>query len=210
MKQVFLSLLRNKLLIILITGIGLFAGLLFTARRPAASQYDATAALSVAFGYDQGQISGSTVISHYSALVTSNRVCEYAASLLEGEGLTGSQIRRMVSISEGNSSYVLRISARSTSPRLAIMVANAVAEGFVAQVSVMTGNRTVRVMDAAVSAGIVDSNRSMSIRLLAPAAAFIIACVLVVLMEMYTRTLRSVKQCVVHEGELLAVIPLPK
>ena len=207
MKQVLLSLFRNKLLIVFITGAGLFAGLLYTARTPAVAEYRATVAISVAYGHDQGQIPGNTIISHYSEIITSDRVCRSAASLIEAENLTANQIRRMTEITEGDSSYVLWISARSDSPRLAILAANAVAESFVTQVSVMTGNRTVRVMDAARSADIVGTGGSMSLRLLAPAAAFIVACVAVILIEFYTRTLRSVRQCIVDEGELLAVIP---
>jgi len=206
MKQVLLSLFRNKLLIVLITGAGLFAGLLFAAFRPAVVEYNAAATLSVAFGRDQGQVSGHSIITNYSGLATSDRVCQYAAALLEGENLTVNQIRRMVRIYE-DSSYLLIISARSDSPRLAILVANAAAESFVTQVSVMTGNRTVRVIDAARSADLVDSSGRMSIVLLAPGAAFILACVIVILTELYTRTLRSVRQCTVDEGELLAVIP---
>ena len=206
MKQVLLSVFRNKLLIILITGAGLFAGLLFTALRPAATEYSATATLSVAFGRDQGQVSGSSIIANYSGLVTSDRVCQYAASLLEGENLTMNQIRRMVNINE-DSPYLFMISARCDSPRLAILVANAVAESFVTQVSVLTGNRTVRLIDSARSADLVDSSGRMSAILLSPAAALIIACVFVILTELYTRPLRSARQCVVDDGELLAVIP---
>ena len=206
MKQVLLSLFRNKLLIVLITGAGLFAGLLYTALRPPAVEYSATATLSVAFGRDEGQVSGNSIITNYSGLATSDRVCQYAASLLEGEDLTVNQIRRMVHVHE-DSSYLLTISARNDSPRLAILAANAVAESFVTQVSVMTGNRTVRLVDSARSADIVDSGGRTSLLLLAPAAACILACVIVILTELYTRTLHSARQCAVDEGELLAVIP---
>ena len=209
-KQVFLSLFRNKLFIILITGIGFFGGMLYTAKYPAEYLYSANATISVAFGENLGQISGSTVISNYSEIATSKRVCEYAATLLGGEGLSSEQIQKMVKISANNNSYILNISTRNESPRLAIIVANAVAESFVTQVSILTGSNTIHVIDAATSAEITDYVGSNRTRLLVTAIAFIAACLLIVITEFFSGTLRSVKQCIVSEGELLAVIPARK
>ena len=208
LKQVLLALLRNKLLIILVTAAGLFAGLLYSARHPAAEYgYDATATLSVAYGQNLGQIAGNTVISNYSEIVTSDLVCEHAAGLLAGEGVTGEQVRRMVRVSAGNNAYVLRITARNESPQLAILTANAVAGSFVSQVSILTGSNTIRVMDPAISAELVPLGGGSGFRLLAPAAAFLAICGLLVVLEVIMGKARSLKQCLVEEGELLAVIP---
>jgi len=208
LKQLLLVLLRNKLLIILITAAGFFAGLLYTARQPDAEySYEATATLSVVFGQSMGQITGSTIISNYTEIVTSNLITEYAASLLDEHGLTGEQIRQMVSISTGNSSFVQRITARSDSPRLAIIVANAVAESFVEKVSVITGSNTIQVLDHAGSADVIETGRNRYIRVIAPVAAFAAACLGLLVLELFDGSVRSVKQCIGAEGELLAVIP---
>ena len=212
LKQVLLALLRNKLLIILVTAAGLFAGLLYSARQPAAQYvYDATATLSVAYGPNLGQIAGNTVISNYSEIVTSNLVCEHAAELLADVGITGEQIRRMIRVSTGNNSYLFRITARNELPQLAILTANAVAESFVSQVAILTGSNTIRVMDPAMSADVVSLGGSSGFRLLlAPAATFLMICALLVVLEVIMGKARSLKQCVIEEGELLAIVPLVK
>jgi len=211
LKQILMVLLRNKLLILLVTAAGLFTGLLYSARQPAAEYgYEATVTLSVAYGQNLGQITGNTVISSYSEIVTGSMVCERAAELLAGEKVTGEQIRRMISVSAGNNSYVLKISARNESPRLAILAANAVADSFIAQVSVITGSNTIQVLDQARTAEAVSLGGNISFRLLAPVAAFIMICVLLIAGELITDRARSVKQCLIDEGELLTVIPKVK
>jgi len=207
LKQLLVVLLRNKLLILFVTGAGLFVGLLYSARQPAPEYaYDATAALSVAYGQNLGQIAGNIVILNYSEVAASRLVCDHAAGLLEGEGVTGEQIGRMISIDSGNNSYVLRITARSESPRLAILVVNAVAESFISQVTAVTGSKTIQVLDPARTAEAV-ARGGNSIRLLAPAVAFIMICGLLVAVELIMGKARSIKQCLTDEGELLAIIP---
>ena len=209
--QVMLVLMKNKLLILLVTAAGLFAGLLYTTGQSSAEyEYDATATLSVAFGQNLGQITGSTVITNYAEIVTSNLVGEYAAFLLADENLSGEDIQDMVSVSTGSNSFVLRITARDASPRTAILVANAVAESFVMQVAVITGNNTIQVLDPARSADLIYSGGTRIIRIIAPAGAFVIVCGLLVVFEFLSGKIRSVKQCIVDENELLTVIPQVK
>ena len=207
-KQAFLVLLKNKLLIIAVTIIGLFAGLLYSARQPEAEyRYEATVTLSVVFGQNLGQITGSTVILNYTEIATSNLVTEYAASLIEEQGLTGEQIQQMIRISSGNNPFVQRITARSDSPGTAIYVANAVAKSFVEKVSVITGSNTIQVLDPARSADMISLSGNGNILMIAPAAAFVIVCLSLIVAELGMGIVRSVKQCITDEGELLAVIP---
>ena len=209
LKTIILALFRNKLLIILVTIAGLCAGFLYHARQPVVYTYGATSIVSVVFDVssNQGQISSVAIIANYAEIITSDRVCEYAAGLLADENITAEQVRSMVSTATRSNSYMLRITARNQSPRLAILVANAVAQSFVTQVSVITGNDSIQILDAAKSANISSSGGNKLIRILVPAGAFIAACLLVVVMELVMGKLRSVKQCVIDMGELLAVIP---
>lgn len=209
-KQAILSLFRSKLLILLITGIGFFGGMLYTVKNYAQHTYSADATISVVYGENLGQISGNTVISNYSGIATSKRVCDYAAILLDGEGLSGDQIKQMLEVSAEKNSSILKIRATNDSPRHAILVANAVAESFVTQMSVLTGSNTIQVIDAAVSAEIKDAKTGNHILLYCTAISFIVACVLIAISELISGTLRSVNQCIVSEGELLAVIPARK
>ena len=204
-------LVNNKLLIIFVTLAGLFLGLLYSASRdPAEYEYSATSTLSVVFGQNLGQITGSTVISNYSEIATSNLVGEYAAELLPGEGLTVEQIQRMVRVSSGNNSFVFKITARNASPRTAILVANAVAESFVAKASVITGSNTIQVLDPAESADVIIAGSMIDIRLIAPAAAFVFICAVLIVTEIANGRVRSVWQCVDDERELLALVPKVK
>jgi capsular polysaccharide biosynthesis protein len=211
-KIILSALFKNKLLIVLFTIAGLCAGMLYHARQPVSYSYGATSTVSVVFevGVNQGQIAGVAVIANYVEMVTSDRVCEYAAELLAEEGLTAQQIQRMISTASRTNSYMLRITARSSSPRLAILVANAVAESFVTQVSVITGNNSIQVLDAARAASLSLSGGSGRMRLIAPGAAFLAACMLIAALELLSGKVRSVKQCVTDMGELLAVIPNAK
>ena len=210
-KQVVKVLFRNALLIVLVTMLGAFGGMVYMAKQPDTEyRYDATATLSVVFGQNLGQLTGSTVISNYRELLNSSLISDYAATLIEGEGITGDQIRKMVSASSGSNSFVLKITARSASPRNAILVANAVAESFVTQVPVLTGSNTIQVLDHARSVDIVKSGSSIDFRLIAPAGAFLMICAVLILFEIIGDKVRSVKQCITAEGELLAIIPKVK
>jgi capsular polysaccharide biosynthesis protein len=208
-KIILLALFKNKLMIVLCTVAGLCVGFIYHARQPVFYMYSSTATVSVVFDVssNQGQISSTAILANYAEIVTSDRVCEYAAEILADEGLSARQIQGMISTGTRVNSYVLRITARNASPRLAILVANAVAESFVTQVSVITGNDSIQVLDAANRASMSSSGRDNRIRILAPAAAFLAACVLVAIIEIALGKVRSVKQCVTDMGELLAVIP---
>ena len=212
LKMIILALFRNKLLILFFTAAGLCAGMLYYARQPVGHSYSATSTVSVVFeaGVNPGQIAGIAVIANYAEMVTSDRVCEYAAELLADEGLTAQQILRMISTATRANSYMLRITARSANPRLAILVTNAVAESFVAQVAVITGNNSIQVLDAAREASISSSGGDARIRFIAPAVAFFLACICAAIIELTVGKVRSVKQCVDDMGELLAVIPKAK
>ena len=203
------ALFRNKLLIALFTITGLCVGMLYSARQQAEYTYSATASVSVVFaaGATQGMIPGTAVLANYAEIVTSSRVAEYAAGLLEAERITAQQVQSMVSAATRATSYILRITARGADPRHTIMVANAVAESFVSQVSVITGNDSIQVLDVARSASLSSPGGGGSIRMIAPVAAFIFACLLIAVMELLSGKVRSVKQCVDDMGELLAVIP---
>ena len=209
-KHALIKLLYNKLLIVFVTAAGLFAGLLYSANHSADLEYDATATVSVAYGQSFGPFTGAAVLTNYAEIVTSFRVSEYASKLLEGEGLTVEDIREMVNVTETGTSFVLKISARSDSPRTAILVANAVAESFVTQITQITGSTTISVLDYSRTAEIVYLDRSNIIIILAPAAAFIAVCAVLVLLRLISGKIWSLKQCVTDDRELLAVIPKVK
>lgn len=206
-KIVISALFKNKLLIILLTIAGVSSGLMYSSGLKTEYTYGASAAVSAVYSVGQGPISSSAVLTNYTEILTSDRVCEYAAALIADGDVTAERIRSMIHVSSGSNSYVLKIGARGVNPELSVKVANAVADGFVYQTAVITGNNAVQVLDYAKSADIVSNNRSYAVMLLFPAAAFIFACLLAVIAEIAPGRLRSVGQCVDDESELLTVIP---
>jgi len=206
-KALILALFKNKLLIFLFALTGLCAGLLYSARQPVVHIYGATATVSIV---GQSNISGGTILTNYVDMITSYRVIEHVVELLEAEELTANQIRRMTSTASRGNSHILEISVRNQSPQLAILVANAMAESFVRQVSIVTGNNSLQVLDFSRSANIVSSNRNERIKLFAPFAAFVVGCAFIMAVELSSKKLRLVKQCVTDPRELLAVIPKSK
>jgi len=209
LKVVFLTLLRNNLLIFLFTVAGLCVGLLYFARQPVTYTYSATSTVSVVFdtGVNVGPFTGIGVISNFAEIVTSDRIAEYAAELIAGEGITAREIQEMITTNFGAGSPILNINAQNSSPRLVILVANAVAESFVSQIAVITGVQSIQMLDPASSAYLSMSQDSRIFKMLAPVVAFILACILVVVIEPVSGKVRTVKQCVDDMGELMAVIP---
>jgi len=208
-KTLILVLFKNKLLIFLFALTGLCGGLLYTARQPIIHTYGATATVSVVFDIGNNAVSGVEILSNYRELITSYRIIEYAAELLEAEDLTIEQIRRMVSAaSSRNNAHMLSITARNESPQTAILVANAVAASFVKHVSIITGNNSIQIFDFSRWANIVSQRGSRRIILFAPFGALLAICGFIIFMELVSGKLRYVKQCVTDPRELLAVIPI--
>ena len=209
-KALIYALLKNRLLLLSFTIAGLCAGLLYAARSPAERTYAATSAVSVTYFVSQPQISGSVVLSNYADMINGNAVTERAAELLKDEDVTARQIRRSVYVSSDSNAYVLKITARHVSPRLAILTANAVADSFSEQISLITGNDSIQILDYARSAELSAGGGRGMVPLIAPVAAFAAACCLVAVMEAMGGRLRTVGQCITGDDELLAVFPKVK
>jgi len=213
-KQAFFMLFRNKLLILLVTGAGFFAGLLYSSNQDIEIKYDATATVAVAYGQNYSQFTGASVLVNYADIVTSHRVTEYASKLIANEGLSWEDISGMVSVQDVGSSFILSITAHSDSPRTSILVANAVAESFVSQATHITGSTTISILDYSRTATIIETPRARArantVILLAPLAAFVAICTILMSIRLLSGKVRSLKQCLADDGELLAIIPKVK
>lgn len=207
LKLLFRKLWSRKLVILFVTLAGLFAGLAYTEFRTEESLYGATSSVCVTYSSYQEQMMGSSVMLNYSELVASKQVCEYAATLLPRSGITAEQIQRMLSIEISSNSYVMKIRAVAPQPQLAIDVANAVAEAFVTQVSSISGNSSLQVLDIASTPNLVTDDSANQIRLIVPAAAFLLACCVIGIRALASNKVRSIPQCVDDEDEILAIIP---
>jgi capsular polysaccharide biosynthesis protein len=215
-KLAFRAILHNWLLIGLITGFGFFGGLFVTGGMSENNSYEATSSVCVTYSSYEDQISGGNVMVNYSDIVMSNRVCEYAANIVNSHAdgqytTTAADIQGMVSMALKSNSYVMTIRAASPSPATAISVVNAVAESFVAQVSTIAGTQAIQVLDTADSARIISDDSLNRLRLGAVAGAFVFACLVVVVASLFSGKVRSIAQCVEVGGgsdrDILTIIP---
>lgn len=199
---------KRKILIALVTLAGIFSGFLITVN--SSQVYSATASVFCAT-YGSYQLSATDVRSmvNYSDFISSKRVCEYAASLLNETVVTADQVQKMIVLSLSDNSYVMHISATSESPKLAMDVANAVAEAFVTEVSNITGNDSIQILDEADKYIVSKGNDILKKRLLITGAAFCVICAIIILKELFSDKVRSITQCLsyVTEDEILGIVP---
>lgn len=201
---------KRKILIVLVTLIGFFSCYLITVNVTDSQVYCATASVFCAT-YGSYQLSATDVrtMVNYSDFISSRKVCEYASSLLNDTAVTADQIQKMIMLSLSDNSYVMRISAASESPKLAMNVANAVAEAFVTEVSNITGNDSIQILDEADRYIVSKENDILKKQLLFTGAAFFMVCAIIVLKELFSNKVRSLPQCLkfVMEDEILGIIP---
>lgn len=200
---------KNKVLIILVTLTGIFGGLLFTSLNTSSLQYYSATASVYAATYGSYELSQTDIktMVNYSDVVTSRKVCEYAASLLKETSITADEIQNTVNMSFSNNSYVMKISAVHQDPDLVIMIVNAVAEAFVTEVTNITGNNSIQILDEANSVFTYQSNSINKIRLFFAAGSFGFICGLIAIKELLSKKVRSIPQCVEDDTEILGLIP---
>jgi capsular polysaccharide biosynthesis protein len=207
-KLAIAALWKRKILIVLVTLIGLFSGFLITVND--SQVYSATASVFCAT-YGSYKLSDTDVrtMVNYSDFISSRKVCEYAASLLNDTEVTADQIQTMIIMSLSDNSYVMRISADSESPELAMKVANAVAEAFVTEVSNITGNDSIQILDEADRYIVSRENDTLKKQLLFAGAAFSAICAIIALKELFSNKVRSITQCLnyVFEDEIFGIVP---
>lgn len=209
-KLAIAALWKRKTLIALVTLAGFFSGFLITANVSDSQVYSATASVFCAT-YGSYQLSATDVrtMVNYSDFISSRKVCEYAASLLNDTVVTADQLQKMIMISLSDNSYVMHISADSESPKLAMNVANAVAEAFVTEVSNITGNDSIQILDEADRYIVSKGNDTLKKQLLFTGAAFFVICAIIVLKELFSNKVRSITQCLnyVIGDEILGIVP---
>ena len=201
-----LKLWQNKWIIAFITLSGLLAGMAFTAGTENTVRYSATSSVCVTYTTYQEQMRGSSVITSYSGLVGSLLVCERAAEILDGTGLSASGIQKMVTNSVCNNSYVMYITAEAENPQLAIRVTNAVAQAFTDKVSSVSGNNSLQLLDTAHTAETIGESSATTI-LTAAAVPLVVACAFIIVKETIGGKIRLLSQCINDPEELIGILP---
>jgi capsular polysaccharide biosynthesis protein len=210
-KLALFELWRNKILILLVTLAGIFLGLLITSYMSNSHFYTATTSVyATTYGFYQMTATEVQTMVNYSDVVSSTKVCEYAASLINDSSITADDIQNMIGMKFSDSSYVMKISATYDDPALVIKIVNAVAEAFVTEISNITGSTSIQILDEADSCYVYQSNTVNKIRLLFAGGAFVLICGGIVLKSLFSNKVRSIEQCIENEGELLGIIPCMK
>lgn len=202
---------EKKLLILAMTILTFLLGLLLTYDTKPINTYQAsTTVYSVAYGKTKESLNSSIALVSYADIVTSTRVCERAALLInETVEIDAASIQNMIGV-YALSDSVIAISAISTNPQLSILVTNAVAEAFVREVTSITANDTIQILDSAEYCTLSgNGHRDLLIkRAFFAVLGFVISCAWIVISELTSNRVKSIVQCIDQdENEILGIIP---
>lgn len=152
----------------------------------------------------------TTAMQRYAEVARSLKVLNRAADLMGGQSVTGQALSGMVSISFTKDSSIMQIKAITPSPMLSVSAANAVAAAFVAEITTITGRSNAQVLDVAVNYSVAKSSSGSNwmYRALAVALAAGAYCAVVLLLDICTRRIHSLKSAGLGgEIEILGIIP---
>ncbi len=203
---------RNILLTLLITLLAFLVSVFLTLR-PRANVYEAFSTMysTASSGYSLDEaLQTTSVMRQYSEVITSTKVLDHAAELIGDEELTGEMLGAMVSVNALEDSSVLRINVRTSEPELAVVAANAVSTAFVSEISNITGQSNVHVLDIATDYVMVENGESdkTMLRILLTVAAFFISSGLWVVFDVFSSKIHSLEGASLDgEIELLGIIP---
>ena len=157
----------------------------------------------------------------YVDIITSSRVAERANKILGNAYPDSETILKMLTIDSGeedsksyygvlNSSIVIKIKANSTNPAEAVDVANAMAEAYSLEMTNITGNSSVRLLDSAQSAVVVYEAEKQSVIYMCLGAflGMFIAFAWIVIKEIFVVNLNTVNDATLFgKLEIIGVIP---
>lgn len=214
-KLALIAIWKRKVLIVAITVLALLGGILLTMGMKTETVYRANATVySVTYGKDTSSVSNynnsnvSTIVNYQNAL-NSQLVCEYALTFLIGYNIDVKTLQNVVHMKVQNNSYMMDIYADTSDPELSVAIANAMAEAFVFQVNTMTKGTDVQIWDKAKESEGQQIGGPNKIRVIIPAAVFVLCCLFVAVRELMTDRLRVVNQCmcVMDEVKVLGLVP---
>lgn len=203
---------KEKILIIAITLLALLVGILQASWQTVSNTYCAKTTIYTVLSTESSleAKSMSSVLTGYSDILKSKKVCERAEALVGNANVTARDIQRMLSVSYNKESTVMTISAVSTSPTIAIKVANAVSEAFVTEAQSLTGSDKIQILDQAENVALTSNGMQGLLKsvVMYGVAGFALSILVIVMGVIFSTKIRSVEQCL-DEGELeiLGIIP---
>lgn len=208
--RIMQKLIKKIWLIIIVTVLSALVGIVYTiGDKP--NIYSADASIySVASGSYAASVQGTYIMKDYAEIAESKKVADRVVNALTEYNLDSPTVQSMVKTSYSEDSALFHVSVYSSDPALAILIANAVAEAFVMEVSNITGADNVKILDEAVNTTVSYDGQSEQLksRLLFTAAGFILICVIISLSEIFSTKVTKVSDCTLNgEIKLLGVIP---
>lgn len=212
---------KFRLVVVLMTLVGLLGSLVYISIVGISVNYQSTATIySMAYGSYEDSTDGVRVMNAYAPLLGTSNVCERAAVSLQEEGITGPMLKNMVAggriflsgASTDSKSYGYRLTLVVVldTPEYVEAISNAMSKAFADEINDLIGSKTVRVVDVANG---VTATKSMSASfciVLFGAVAFILASMVIFLKEFFSSKVYSVAQCESQKEFVLGMIPYRK
>ena len=193
----------------LIMAVGLVSGMVMYAFIYDTPQYySATASVySAASGSYAETTQGLSAMRMYSELISSTKLAERAASIVNNNRVTTSMVKGMASSSYSDDSPVINITAKSTDPSLVIPVANALAQSLVIEAQSITGSQATQILDQANRVSVIGRGIKTNVGIAALAGMFIVAFIIVVIESLSDRVYRVEDAELDGKLEIIGIIP---
>jgi capsular polysaccharide biosynthesis protein len=202
---------KNKFIISAFTLLFLLVGMLYATLQTIENVYYAQTTIYMASGITtQDTTVSSALLSGYSDIITSRKVCERAEAIVGNSEITADDIKKMISITSNKTSTILTITAYSDSGTDAVEVANALADAFVMEAQSMTNSTSIQVLDKALTSHIYnDGFQGMLYDIILFGLVGLALCVVVVVLNvLFTNRLTSVEQLAdADEDDVIGIIP---
>jgi capsular polysaccharide biosynthesis protein len=210
--RIFRKLYRQLWLIFVVTALAAAAGVAFTWNTTPDTYKAEVTLVGASNGSYSNAVGNTYIIRNYSALIRSEKIATRVIQGLPQYNLDKPVVQQMVTASFDKTadSALVFVDARAIDPVLAIDVANAAADAFVSELRNVTGADVAIIVDQA-SVAIIDfsgQSSQMRMRIEFAAGGFVMACVLLSLIEMFSKRISRADDCTLHGTiELLGVIP---
>lgn len=217
----FYRLWKQKMVVLLVTIIGLLTSFLYVGIVGVhVSYYTRASIYSAVYGSYQDSADGVKVMNTYAGLLGTSKVCDRAAESLKDYGISSSQLSTMVNngsiylsgASSDSKSYGYRLTlvTRSSEIENIEVITNAMAYAFSDEINDMIGNSSLQVLDEADGYGTIQSIDIKQIVLLFTAGAFALSCFVIFVKEFFSKRVFSVVQCESDKDKVLGIIPYIK
>lgn len=193
----------------LVLAAGLVCGMIMYAFKYDTPQYySATATVySAASGSYAETTQGLSAMRMYSEVVTSAKLAERAASLVNNSKINSNMVRGMASVSYKDDSPVLYITAKSTNPSYVAPVANALAQSLIIETQSMTGSQAIQILDQAAGVSIIGRGVKRNVAFAALAGMILVSGIIVLVESLSDRVYRVEDAELDGKLEIIGIIP---